>query len=56
MDSLEHIDYSICTLEFEARRDSYYWLVEALDLWRAQQWEFSRLNITHTVLSKRKPV
>ena len=54
VDSLEHIDYSICTLEFEARRDSYYWLVEALDLWRAQQWEFSRLNITHTVLSKRK--
>jgi len=33
-DSLEHIDYSICTLEFESRRESYYWLLEALDLYR----------------------
>lgn len=54
VDSLEHIDYSLCTLEFEVRRDSYYWLLEALDLWRPTVWEFSRLNLTHTVLSKRK--
>ena len=33
-DSLEHIDYSICTLEFETRRESYFWVLEALDLYR----------------------
>jgi glutaminyl-tRNA synthetase len=54
VDSLEHIDYSLCTLEFEPRRDSYYWLLEALDLWRPHVWEFSRLNLTRTMLSKRK--
>ena len=54
IDSLEHIDYSLCTLEFEVRRDSYYWLVDALGLWKALQYEFSRLNIEYTVLSKRK--
>jgi len=54
VDSIEHIDYSLCTLEFEARRDSYYWLLEALDLWRPHVWEFSRLNITCNPLSKRK--
>lgn len=54
VDSIEHIDYSLCTLEFEARRDSYYWLLEALDVWRPKVWEFSRLNITCNPLSKRK--
>lgn len=54
VDSLEQIDYSLCTLEFEQRRDSYYWLLEALDLWRPHVFEFSRLNISHNVLSKRK--
>jgi glutamyl/glutaminyl-tRNA synthetase len=34
IDSLEHIDYSICTLEFETRRESYYWVLEALDMYR----------------------
>ena len=34
VDSLEEIDYSICTLEFESRRESYYWLLEALDMYR----------------------
>lgn len=34
IDSLEHIDYSICTLEFETRRESYFWVLEALDLYR----------------------
>ena len=54
IDSLEHIDYSLCTLEFEVRRDSYYWLIEQLGLLKALQYEFSRLNIQYTVLSKRK--
>ena len=54
MDSLEHIDFSLCTLEFEVRRDSYYWLLEALDLWRPKVWEFARLNVTYSLLSKRK--
>ena len=54
IDSLEHIDYSICTLEFETRRESYYWVLEALDLYRPKVYEMSRLNIAFTVLSKRK--
>ncbi len=54
VDSLEHIDLSLCTLEFEPRRDSYYWLLEALGMWRPRVWEFSRLNIACNVLSKRK--
>lgn len=54
VDSFEHIDYSICTLEFETRRESYYWLIAALDLFRPNVYEFARLNITYTVLSKRK--
>jgi glutaminyl-tRNA synthetase len=54
VDSLENITHSLCTLEFEIRRDSYYWLLEALDLYRASVWEFGRLNLSHTVMSKRK--
>lgn len=54
IDSLEHIDYSICTLEFESRRESYYWVLEALDLYRPKVYEMSRLNLCYTVLSKRK--
>ena len=54
VDSLEHIDYSICTLEFEIRRESYFWLLEALDLYRPKVFEMSRLNITYVLLSKRK--
>jgi glutaminyl-tRNA synthetase len=54
VDSLEHIDYSICTLEFETRRESYFWLLEALDLYRPKVYEMSRLNLTNTLLSKRK--
>ena len=53
-DSLEHITHSLCTLEFEMRRDSYYWLLEALDLYRPFVWEYSRLNLTRNVLSKRR--
>jgi glutaminyl-tRNA synthetase len=53
-DSLENITHSCCTLEFENRRESYYWLLEALDLYKPIVWEYSRLNLTYTVLSKRK--
>lgn len=53
-DSLENITHSLCTLEFEIRRDLYYWTLEQLGLFRPFVWEFSRLNISNTVLSKRK--
>lgn len=53
-DSLEHIDYSICTLEFETRREPYYWILWALDLYKPKVYEMSRLNIEYTVLSKRR--
>lgn len=54
VDSLENITHSLCTLEFEIRRDSYYWLVDALDLFKSSVWEYSRLNLTNCVISKRK--
>ena len=54
VDSIEHIDYSICTLEFETRRESYYWLLWKLDLYRPKVFEFARLELTRTVMSKRK--
>jgi glutaminyl-tRNA synthetase len=54
VDSIEDITHSLCTLEFVIRRDSYYWLLDALDLYKPLVWEYSRLNITHTVLSKRR--
>jgi len=54
IDSVEHVDYSICTLEFETRRESYFWVLEALDLYRPKVYEMSRLNISYTILSKRK--
>ena len=54
VDALEHIDYSLCTLEFEVRRDSYYWLLQELDLWRPHVYEFNRLVLTGAMLSKRK--
>lgn len=53
-DSLENITHSLCTLEFEIRRDSYYWLLEALDMYRPFVWEYSRLNLTKIAMSKRK--
>ena len=54
IDSLEDITYSMCTLEFEIRRESYFWLLHELDLYKPKVWEYSRLNITHNVLSKRR--
>ncbi len=53
-DSLEKITHSICTLEFEDHRPLYDWFVEALGIYPPRQIEFARLNVTHTVLSKRK--
>jgi len=53
-DSFEGITHSICTLEFEVHRPLYDWILEALDLHRPQQIEFARLNLTYTVMSKRK--
>ena len=53
-DSLERITHSICTLEFEDHRPLYDWFVEALGIYPPRQIEFARLNVTHTVLSKRK--
>lgn len=54
VDSLEHVSHSMCTLEFEIRRDSYFWLLDTLGLYKPIVWEFSRLNVTHSVMSKRK--
>ena len=53
-DSIEGITHSICTLEFEDHRPLYDWYVESLGIHRPQQIEFDRLNITNTMLSKRK--
>jgi len=54
VDSIENITHSLCTLEFEIRRESYYQLLKDLDIYKPNVWEYSRLNISNTVLSKRK--
>lgn len=54
VDSLENITYSLCTLEFEIKRDSYYWLLDTLGLYKPPVWEYSRLNLSNTVVSKRQ--
>jgi glutaminyl-tRNA synthetase len=67
VDSLENITHSLCTLEFDIRRESYYWLIDALDMYRPLVWEFSRLQfedreeledgrdwLLQTTLSKRR--
>jgi glutaminyl-tRNA synthetase len=54
VDSLEDVTHSMCTLEFESRRASYYWLLDVLGAYKPVVWEYSRLNITHNVLSKRR--
>jgi glutaminyl-tRNA synthetase len=53
-DSLENVTHSLCSLEFEIRRDLYYWILEQLDLYRPFVYEFSRLNISNTIMSKRR--
>jgi glutaminyl-tRNA synthetase len=53
-DSLEKVTHSICTLEFEDHRPLYNWFIEQLGIFHSQQIEFDRLNLTYTLLSKRK--
>ena len=53
-DSIEGITHSICTLEFENHRPLYDWFVDQLGIYHPQQIEFARLNLTYTVLSKRR--
>ena len=53
-DSIEGITHSICTLEFENNRELYDWILDALAVYHPQQIEFARLNLSYTVLSKRR--
>ena len=53
-DSIERITHSICTMEYEDHRPLYDWFVEQLGIYHPQQIEFARLNLSHTVLSKRR--
>ncbi|MEA3361888.1 MAG: glutamine--tRNA ligase/YqeY domain fusion protein [Thermodesulfobacteriota bacterium] len=53
-DSIEGVTYSICTLEFEDHRPLYDWFIEELGIFAPQQIEFARLNLSYTVMSKRK--
>jgi glutaminyl-tRNA synthetase len=53
-DSIEHITHSICTLEFVAHRPLYDWFIEKLEIFPSRQYEFARLNLSYTVMSKRK--
>ena len=52
-DSIEKITHSICTLEFDVHRPLYDWFIEALDIYPSHQYEFARLNLTYTMMSKR---
>ncbi len=53
-DSLEKITHSLCTLEFEDHRPLYDWFLDQLEIFHPRQYEFARLNLTYTVMSKRK--
>ncbi|WP_437194324.1 glutamine--tRNA ligase/YqeY domain fusion protein [Planctomicrobium sp. SH527] len=53
-DSLEQITHSICTLEFETHKPLYEWFLQQLEIFPSKQYEFARLNLTFTVMSKRK--
>src|SRR5207237_3557972 len=52
-DSIERVTYSMCSLEYEDHRPLYDWYLDALGIFHPQQIEFARLNLSHTVLSKR---
>ena len=52
-DSIEQITHSICTLEFDVHRPLYDWFIEALEIYPSHQYEFARLNLTYTMMSKR---
>ena len=53
-DSIEKVTHSICTLEFDVHRPLYDWFIEKLDIYPSHQYEFARLNLTYTMMSKRK--
>ncbi|RYF14558.1 MAG: glutamine--tRNA ligase/YqeY domain fusion protein [Flavobacteriales bacterium] len=53
-DSIENITHSICTLEYVSHRELYDWFIEQLGIFPSKQYEFARLNLTYTVMSKRK--
>lgn len=53
-DSLENITHSLCTTEFILAREAYYWVCDQVGVYKAVQWEYGRLNLTNTILSKRK--
>jgi glutaminyl-tRNA synthetase len=53
-DAIEGITHSVCTLEFEVHRPFYEWTIKHLDLFPSRQIEFARLNLTYTIMSKRK--
>ena len=53
-DSIEHITHSICTLEFDVHRPLYDWYIKTLGIFPSHQYEFARLNLTYTLMSKRK--
>ncbi len=53
-DSIENITHSICTLEFDVHRPLYDWFIDKLEIFPSHQYEFARLNLTYTVMSKRK--
>lgn len=53
-DAIENITHSICTLEFIPHRELYNWFIEKLEIYPSKQYEFARLNMTYTVMSKRK--
>ncbi len=53
-DSIEQITHSICTLEYVSHRELYDWFIEHLEIFPSKQYEFARLNLSYTVMSKRK--
>lgn len=53
-DAIENVTHSICTLEFIPHRELYNWFIEKLEIYPSKQYEFARLNMTYTVMSKRK--
>ncbi|MDR2064288.1 MAG: glutamine--tRNA ligase/YqeY domain fusion protein [Prevotellaceae bacterium] len=53
-DSIENITHSICTLEFDVHRPLYDWFIDKLEIFPSHQYEFARLNLTYTIMSKRK--
>jgi len=54
VDSIERVTHSLCTLEFEDHRPLYNWFIQQLGIFPSRQIEFDRLNLTYTLLSKRK--